>query len=249
MAEDIFETNGSLLALNDGGSSDGKVKCNANDTAGYLVEKIYSSNDSLDVTYIANEKALSITLNNSYEAVISPATNFPIMNCNATYQIPTYIAGDANKTGYVNKINLPSGQISSITLFGGQNSSNNKHLYIALYGSNTDDVTTAVKFAEKVDITSTSFTWDFEDSPMKIAKYKFYWIMWVISAESSGGDAVNARTTSITGAGVGTWQRTAGIGYIDNPFAGSAHFEDSFNYTVNYMSTTTFSYIQLQIEK
>ena len=241
----IYDTNGSLLSTGSG-SSDGKVKVQASGSADYLKNKIYSSNDSLLVSVIDDK--LSITENSSYEAVISPATNFPIMNCNATYTIKTYVAGDADKTACVNKINLPSGQIESISLFGGMNSSNNKHLYIAVYGNDVDNVQGATKFGEALDVTSTSYMFELE-SPIKIEHYKFYWIMGVISAESSGGDAVNGRTTSITGAGIGTWQQTAGIGYIDNPFSGSVGFEDTFDYTINYLSTYVHPYIQCQIVK
>lgn len=246
----VLSTGESLLSTpNDGGGSgDGKVKCNSTDTAGYLVDKIISTNDSISIQYIPSEKALSITTNNDYEAVISPACNFPILSCNDTFNIPNYNAGVSSIKGYVNKINLPSGQISSITLFGGSNSSNNKHLYIALYGSNTDDVTTATRFAYKENLTSTSYDFDISASPMKIQKYKFYWVMWILAAESDGGDKVNAMTTRITGAGIGTWQTKAGIGIIDNPYA-SGSFHQTFDYTVNYNTTIPFVYVQLNIVK
>lgn len=246
MANDILSTGANLLS--EGGTGDGKVKCNNTDTAGYLSDKLYSSNGSISITYIPNEKKISITENNSYEKVISPATNFPIMSSNATFNIPTYVAGQAAVNGYVNKINLPSGQIGSISLFGGQNSSNNKHLSVAIYGSNTDDVQSSTKIGEALDVTSSSYIFTLVN-PINITEYKFYWVMWVLTAESNGGDAVNAMTTNITGAGVGEWPRTAGIGYINNPFSGTLHFEDSFNYTINYTEQTAFAYIQLNIDK
>lgn len=250
MANEILSTGKSLLSngtsTGGGGTGDGKVKVDANGTADYLMNKLFSSNDSISITKIGDK--LSITENNSYEKVISPATTFPIMNCNATLQCPTYIPGDANKQACVTKINFPSGQIENISFFGGQNSSNNKHLYVAFYASDTDDVRTATKFGEAIDITSTAYYFTLAN-PIKIINKKFYWIMILLTAESNGGDAVNGMTTNITGAGIGTWQQIAGVGFIDNPFAGSVHFNDEFNYTMNYTPALVFPYVQCGIVK
>lgn len=244
--DEILSTGVNLLSTGEGGTGDGKVKIDSGDSANYLGYKLYSSNDSINITKIGDK--LSITENNDYEAVISPATNYPIMLSNSTFQIPTYIAGQAAVDGYVNKINLPSGQIETIQLFGGQNSSNNKHLSIALYGSNTDNVQGATKFGEAVNVTSTSYIFSLTN-PIKIEKYKFYWVMWVLTAESNGGDAVNSMTTNITGAGIGEWSRSAGIGYINNPFSGTMAFNNTFDYTINYETTVGFIYLQLNIIK
>lgn len=251
MANDILDTGTDLLSLGDGGSGtgDGKVKCIETDTADYLKNKVYSSNDSISIEYIPSTKKLSITENNSYESVISPACPFPIMNCNSTLDLTNYNVGIGSVNGYVMKINLPSGNISSVTLFGGSNSSNNKHLYFALYGSEFDDIRTATKFGEKLNATSTSFAFDFTNSPVHIEKNKFYWIMVVVSAESDGGDKVNGMTTNITGAGIGTWQSIAGIGLISNPFSSGATFPNTWNYTINYSPSTIFPYIQCNIIK
>jgi len=249
MAE-ILDTGLDLLSVGEsGGTGDGKVKCRESDTAGYLEDKVYSSNNSISIEYIPSTKKLSITENNSYEAVISPACPFPIMNCNATYDLPNYNSGISSINGYVMKIQLPSGHISSINLFGGSNSSLTKHIYVGFYGSNTDDIRTATLFGMKKNSTSNSFIFDFESSPIYIEKYKFYWIFIVISAESDGGDKVNAMTTNITGAGIGTWQTLAGIGMVNNPFSGGTEFQNTWNYTINYTSSIAFPYIQCNISK
>jgi len=251
MAE-ILDSGYDLLSIDENGGSgsgDGKVKCRESDTADYLEKKLFSSNGSISIEYIPSQKKISITENNDYEAVISPACPFSIMNCNATYDLPNYNHGVGSINGYVMKIQLPSGNINSINLFGGSNSSLNKHLSIAFYGSDSDDIRTATLFGKKSNAVSSSFLFDFSEDPIYIEKFKFYWVFVVVSAESDGGDKVNAMTTNITGAGIGTWQYLAGIGMVNNPFAALPDFTSSWNYVINYSSAYTFPYIQCNISK
>src|SRR5574344_606689 len=225
-----------------------KVAINSSDnTPGYLLDKIVSSNESISIT--SADGAVNITLNNDYENVMTPAAPFAKILCDGTYK-----PGTSTNDGVVCPINFPSGKIESISFFPGKIASGSI-AYIAVYGKSDDHISGAAKWFETWNTTIPNDGLIKFNTPISIKKYnddktemyRYNWVVICIRSSTDGGTEVNAKVNNLV-AITGDGAALAGIGLASNVVTNSTTaFNDTFNYSINGSPNTP--YIQFNIVK
>ena len=225
-----------------------KVAINSSDnTPGYLLDKIVSSNESISIT--SADGAVNITLNNDYENVMTPAAPFAKILCDGTYK-----PGTSTNDGVVCPINFPSGEIESISFFPGKIASGSI-AYIAVYGKSDDHISGAAKWFETWNTTIPNDGLIKFNTPISIKKYnddktemyRYNWVVICIRSSTDGGTEVNAKINNLV-AITGNGAALAGIGLASNVVTNSTTaFNDTFNYSINGSPNTP--YIQFNIVK